>query len=88
MLALHFRRFLFMRNVKKYFFVLLVLPFLLASFTLQRDQKITLGMETNVLTRGNVTTIKGDIYYDHSKRRMLIDYKEPMEYLFIRNDLG
>jgi len=60
----------------------------LLAFSPAPPSRISLSMETKILKKGQVVTIKAEVYYLFDQGKMITRYLTPSEYLFISNNKG
>lgn len=75
------------KNNLKYLIPAIVILSIL-SFKLYENNRVSISMESKTLSKGKVMTVSADVYYDHSKSKMITHYTKPSEYYFISNSKG
>ncbi len=68
--------------------ILLIGMILCTSFTTPAPSRISLTMESKMLSKGKAMIINAEIYYQYDQGRMLTRYLKPLEYMFFTNNKG
>ncbi|MEI6574690.1 MAG: hypothetical protein WCO63_00765 [Bacteroidota bacterium] len=75
-------------------YILLILPasllfgLVLSSFAPSPPSRISLVMETKMMTKGKALIVNAEVFYQFDQGRMLTHYTRPLDYLFITNNKG